>query len=621
MERSRNDTITWEVALFNQLSTYRNNGRHINIIDLIEAYEEKMILSGLLPLHRNWLIRQLDQLKTSSGNNLITQIDDHRLIKYCAFNTSLQWFVHIRKYYGYGSNFVEQITSDLYPATIDWHQYGLVIITSVFDLIIICLVVILKLSFPIWIIIARSSAVLILTNLIYILTPLIGLSRLFPDRILANGFPAEYTQRYHKIFGQKIIIGSVTHTIGHIFQVWNVLRNCGANCDYDAMVIIPASDRGVKVSVKYFLLLYPYLTGIALCVVFGVIMIAIVLSHYNWMRCSTNMLIHKYLSALGIFLTIAHGGAHLLGFNFSYVMTAPLFILYCWKRRRNIIPLSVPITRWIITPSSIRLYLKDDDRLNRMLTKFGNVTIYVNYSRINKLEWHPFALTRGYASTDACLSMKRVGKWTNRLANILSNRIEKIEHIKCGHFLRSKFRFHRLYKVRYFFSAGIGIAAFMATMVDTIRRPMDHISQTILIWSVADMKIVSEFSGQLVDLQEKIPNFSVKIYYSSKANKTQRRPSTMTNIRFEYLQSVVFSGSQIDIVTGMVSPICCNLQRVNFLEILARGALTMRNARNKDPIGIFICGPSAYAKSAASAIALINRNKLGISFRTWTEIG
>ena len=606
--------IPWEFGFFKEVATHNEN--IIKIDELISAYENVMRMYGLDPIARYCIIDQLDQISTLDGSDLVV----NNTIRYQAFTGVLNWFIKIRKHYAEDTNQLDSILlNSLYCNNIDWHKNGLTIATALIDIIIAGLIVGSHADLPVWLIFARIFAVIILTNVMYLLIPLVSASNLIPDRILANGFPAEHSNYYHKIFGMKVFVASAMHSLGHVLQIRHALKFCVNGCTRRSIHIIPYANHQTLISWGYFSKQYAYATGIILMILFAIMALSIVLNKKQIIRYSSNQHIHKYISLIGMIMIVAHGCSNLLGFNYSFVFTLPLLTAYLWHRRYEIKNNHVRINKWTITPLVTKLYLQDDQLLNDMLDTFENVTVYVNYPKVSKIEWHPFTLSRGYGTNDAILSMKRVGIWTNSISNILLNKPAGYDHLNIGHYTRSKFRFHRLYQMRYFFCAGIGITAFMAAMADMIRNSVKGQILTVLIWSVDSIDIINEFRNQIIDIQSKLQNIKVLIYYSNRSKRT-RQTSQKMQMRFLFLQSLLYGHSQLDIVTGKRNLFCCSLQRVDFMKVLTRAVLDVHQTTNKiSQVGVFICGSKSYVNNALMCVNTINRNKYSVRFRAWSE--
>ena len=583
--------VPWEFRFFKSIS----KDHVIDVRELIKTYERVMRAHGLKPVDQKLILEYFSSYK----------------LGYREYYKTLRWFSDIYKHYS--TDLVSPIC--LRDKTFNWNKHGVVISTMVLDMIAIGIIIWIKSYLPGWLLLAKVSAIVILTNVAYLLVPLIQIFENVPDRVLATLFPAEYSSFYHKVFGLKILLASVTHILGHVMQIQTAITSCRTGCSRLSIYIVPKSQQQIVISYGYFAKQYPYVTGIILTLGFATMALSLLLSKYRLVRYSINQLIHQVLSFMGIALIIAHGSSQLLGFNYSYILTLPLFLSYCWQRRYKIFPIHVQINRWTITSQIVRLYLKDEN-LDRILSNFGNVTVYINYPKISLSEWHPFTLTRGINQSDAVLTMKRVGVWTNSLATILSNHIGTIGHINFGHFEQSKFRFYYLYDTCYFFCAGIGITAFMATMADKIRTHPGRVASMNLIWSVSDISIISDFGGQIREFQNQIPTLKIKIYYSNSRSSHLKTITQEMRHHFAYLQAVIYGISNIDIVTGTISPICCSLQRVNVIDTLS---MAIVRSRKKTHIGVFICGAKQYTKNVIQSVELINCNTNGVILRAWSE--
>ena len=610
-ERVRRGVVIapWQFSIFKQLCS--NNAR-IDLDDLVNAYEEVFKANGLAPHSRVWVIHQLCRIKLRSGTPCV----ENGYIGYSSYNDTLRWFIKKRDFVLDSLHISNSILAK--QSKINWRRSSLIFLTSAIDVAIVAFVVLSKLSLPILISVARVGAVIILTNMAYILISFIAPWIAIPDQFIYKCFPAEYSGYYHRLFGIKIMIASVVHSVAHICQVKTAIDMCVGGCFRDDIMIVRESENQIVISYEYFARQFPYITGFSLLCSFGIVAISMVLHHHGYLRYSTNQFLHKYLTLFGFVMTVIHGCTNLLGFNFSYVLTLPFLLLYLWSRRYEILGFHVRINSWNITDQTVRLYLKDDARFDSMLDSFENITIYVQYPKISKLEWHPFTLSRGYGQTDAVLTMKRIGYWTNSLANILLHSSNSYDHINIGHYTRSKFRFHRFYTSRYFFCSGIGITAFISSMVDMIRKPLSKPVQTTLIWSIDSIEIINEFNSQLIEIQSTIVNVDIQIYYSNRL-KRSGSISRSSMIRFAYLQSIIHGASGVDILTGMRSVVCCMIQRANFANVLSSALVASNYNDSKSDIGVFICGSKSYASRVIDETTKYNSNVYGVKFRVWSE--
>lgn len=603
-------TMRWELSLFYQLTNEEDeqNGQIILINDLIHNYNRIMKAYNLVPIEEELLTHQLRQIKLQSNMNLVDNG-----ISYYAFCRSLSWMTSINEHYNDHKN-----VSIKHSSGFNWYRNNVLIITGIVDIIIVSLIVIPNTNITGWLILARISAVIILSNLFWILASLISISDIIPETILIKGYPVEHSTFYHKVFGVKILIASVCHTIGHVLQINHILRKCVNGCTRAAVHIVPYSNKQIIISYSYFASTYPYYTGIILFMICFIMCFSFLLIRMHVLRFSTNNVVHKYCGILVMIFVIAHGCQGLLGFNFSFIFVLPLFLIYLWNHRHELCPYSIRINRWVVTPFMIKLYLQESKRFNDILDKFENASITVKYPMISRFEWHTFTLSRNYESKDLILSMKRVGKWTNELAKVLENNINSYDYLELGYCAHSNFRFHRHYDVRYFFCAGIGITAFMASISDMIRNPIHKRINTKLVWSVNSINMINDFSGQIMRMQQKIPNIKVLIYFSNRSSSVGFIDHN-SRVKFAYLQSLIYSNYKIDIVTGKETPICCRFGRADFIDILSKEVECISH-HNLSNIGIFICGSKSYANHALHCIDSVNKSQNMIKFKAWTEI-
>ncbi len=592
--------LPWEVLLFKTLA---DASQQINIHDLITAYTVFMHSHGLTPQAHYILFNDLQELYTYQvGTDAIS---------YRSYTESLKWIID-KKRLSVPVPLTERTLDKRKFNKINWLKHGMLLLTFSIDILSVGLLILSNPAFPIWLLIARCSAVCILTNIAYILIPFTGVVAFVPDTILAVTLPINYSSVYHAVFGIKVLVSALIHTAAHLLHIRYSIKLCANGCSRESIHIVPTSKSIIVISYSYFFSQFAYITGVALIVIFICLTLLVVSNKLQLIRYSTNQLLHKYATILGIVLTIIHGMDHLVGFNYSYALTLPFLAAYLWNHRYELLPQYAQINRWVVTSSMIRLYLNDNKRFDTMLKSFGTVTVYVNYPSISRLEWHPFTLTRG--PKEATLSMQRVGTWTNRLGNLLQSQVHVNHSIRIGHYKLSKFRFHHLYRIRYFFCAGIGITAFLSAIADTVtRRNRNYTS--VLIWSVSSIEIVKEFIRHLNDLTKQISNLKIEIYYSNSRNGAIHVPEH-TKTRFLYLQSIIHGYSGVDVVLGVPSCVCCIFSRADFMQLLLRAILSWKNEKC---IGIFICGSKRYTNNVVKYAELANANKYGLALHSWSE--
>lgn len=382
----------WQFTLFKQLTASNS----ISLSELISSYNQVMVANGLTPMCEVNLYDILKTVELSTGDKLIQETNDgSTVITYGGFNETIKWYIQMQRKYNRMDQRVPN-SIQFNSQKINSNKQSLVIATTILDIVCIGLVVWAKYKLPIWILVAKVFAIQILINLFYLFIPFLDVSDLIPDHILANGFPAEYSDYYHRVFGIKILLAGIIHTAAHFLHIHKMIGDCTNGCTRKAVALIPKSKEVVVISYGYFMKQLPYVTGVLLIVGFTIMTVSIVLSKYNLIRYTSNQVIHKFVAYLGCLLIIIHGVYQLLGFNYSFIMLLPLMIIYSWKRRNHFIPVEIKISRWLVNSNCIRLYLRETPILRAALKNFATVTVYINYPRISRLEWHPFTLPRRF---------------------------------------------------------------------------------------------------------------------------------------------------------------------------------------------------------------------------------
>lgn len=598
--------ISREFNFFKQISELNTS---IDIHDLITAFKTVMHSHNLDASNAKECYKQLLAIKLPDSQSLVNE--HTHTIMYASYAKSWLWVLQSTPH----SAPIGDLVLINKRCQMNWRKYGLVMMLGVVDCISIGSIIITGHHLPAWLIVSRSCAVIILVNLACILMPMIKLSNLIPDYILARAFPSEYSTWFHRVFGIKVLVFGVVHTIGHIIHVQQVINNCVDGCSRDEVRVVPKSDVQIRVSYAYFASQFPYITGVVLVFTFGVVAIVATANQYKLIRFGTNQTLHKIFTVVSIIMVIVHGCAQLLGINLSFILTLPLLTLYLWYHRYEIFKYKVRIARHVITPSLVKLYL-DDNRYENMLDRFSTATIYINHDRLSRWEWHPFTLSKKRNSHMAIITIKRVGDWTNKLANLLTNRVDFSESICVGHIIQSKFRFHNLYRIRYFFCAGIGITAFISAMRDSLKT---NNYTSVLYWSISEIDIIKEFNAELMFIKNEVRNTEIRIFYSNSRHSAKTTVPESAKSKFVYLQSVIFGKSGYDIVAGCISPSCCVFKRVDFISLLTTAILRHRFATKGQTIGVLVCGPQRYVDHARSSVDLLNRNEYRIKLQLWSE--
>jgi predicted ferric reductase len=612
-ERSKQGMVIvpWQQIVFNHLST---NGI-INSNDLYDSYRSILHNMNIDQLRDKVIYQYLKKIKNRNDEPLL----NNKIIKIDSFLNTVDVYAHYDKQYIFNDL---TVFSDVNES---WYnsKYNIFVFTMCMDIILVLVINYNVLfSFPHWLLVSRLSAILILSNAFCILLPMSGISSFIPDEIMIR-ISGEYDCFYHKLFGIKIIIFSIIHVLGHILHIRWSIEKCKSGCSYDDVHIVNKKYSNVKISYLYFMKQFPYYSGIFLVFLFLMMFITIrVFMYYKSffnIRYSLAYIFHKWLSALIMISIIAHGCSFLLGFNLSFIFILPLFLSYLWTRRYEFFKKKVPISRWNVTSSTIRLYLQCDKLIDNATSKFSTITIYINNTDISAIEWHPFTLSRNHNGYEYVLTIKKTGDWTNALSErLMAESYNK--SINIGYYEISKFRYYKFYNVRYFFCAGIGITTFMSVINDIIIQGENLSSNsTVLIWSIGDINLLKEYISVINNAfsRFRLNNLILKIYYSNSKEQKSNFIDIKDKVRFKYLQYMIHNSTGVDIIHGLESPVCTIFNKMNCLNILANAIETYKSYT--PTIGIFICGPKGYTKSVIDNVNISRANKHNMAFRIWAE--
>lgn len=556
--------MPWKYQLYKKISTRQG----INIEMLYVTYLE--------------IIRSLNQ-HTISQNKIIDM---------------LGLYVHVERFVQYNlSNINYQICFNHW-ALVEYKNKFRINKWILFTTIIDALVIILFLTdrHQIYLILARIGAVLVLTNSAYLLLEIIGYDKILPGKTLAK----MTLTPMHQFYAVKIIIGSIVHTVYHIVYLVFILKKCKTGCQYSDVDIIKHDNnhQGVlMISYMYFLTQLPYITGIVLCSILLVNILAISLKRY--IRYTYLIIAHKTLSILFLLTIIIHGSNQLMGFNISYVFLAPLFLAYLWKRKYIIYCKKVGINRWRVTSDYIALYLnKQKDT--------GQQIVVINQPLVSRIEWHSFTLCRDQENNPS-LTIKRTGAWTNKLADkLLSNSIG-MNFIYMDKQSESIFQYHQYFMYSFYFCAGIGITTFISIM---------HQIKTnvVLFWSINNISIFLENHDKLKRCG---PNVKINIFFSNSQIPMLKRFSKEDLLNFHVLQAMVHEHSGIDIFHGMFSPFTIKFHRICLFDEFENIII---NKPMNTICGVFICGSQSYTKNVIETINTVNSNTRKVILNHFYEL-
>ena len=441
-----------------------------------------------------------------------------------------------------------------------WTKHITMILINVLDLLGVVLTV-LPMGNPVdWMYLTRSASTILMINIFFLLIP-----DIFAPVDSVAQFHA-FGKYYRYMLKVKLVVCCFAHIAGYLLQVAFALRHCINGCTRKSIRIVHASSTQVVISWIYFANQSFIWSGSALLIS---MLIMIKIDHPLIVLCAA-ILVIMHCSIYGILIV-------------------PFLLLYAWQNRSCMV--------------------KHD-------MVFYNLSIGKNYFKLQITDKSQYTLATTTIDSSKALVIKNRYEDNLTIGGIKNVNMEETflinRSIKIGTYIQSKLWFQCAYDTKIFFYEDISIIAFVA-IVDDIAADLNM--RIILQWSVSNVNLVRTYMHIITNAKSKLLNIKITICI-----KHIRIPYDIC-MRFVYLQDLVFDKSKIDIVSGLASPLKCDIQNNNnTYEILAHAILRAKmHGMERPPIGVFICGSDTYIATIESVISDLNNNVYGVEFRSFSE--
>ncbi len=613
----------------NQYELIAHPNKAVFVKDLYDAYVQILHSKGISPMSYDDILRILGNITYSnvigvqksllsyayvgpcSNIHLSNKIQDgHAIVTLAQFN-------RIKSILGRYDSY-KAIRSPLYVYTSKnkcrvSNTVRITILIQVIEFIAITLVILAKKdTYPLYLILARSSAVIILLNSFLLLAHVSNIKQWFNVRFI-HAISTNSYEFFHRFFGFKILLGSLLHTIGHLLHVNRVLSICRQGCSEDMVLTVYKDDLPVVISWKYFFLQPAYYTGWILVFMGLLIMFLIILQGCKMIRVATFYNTHRFLSMLFFVIIILHGLQQLLGLNLSYVFVLPVLLIYLYTRRHELGMIKrIQISKWHITDTMVRLYIINPDEVIHRLKKCIALSIFINHPKVSRCEWHPFTLSSSIDKHEGSLNIKINGKWTKTFVEkiLMDGSHQVTQTINIGHITESCFRFYKFYSNRIFFCSGIGITPFL-----TIMNNIHSDDSNLFIWSTGNIELIKEFEQSINNLASH-HQAQILIFYSNSARQSKDHITDIQIGKYNFLQMLVHNYSDIDIVHGAKLQVLTLLERINPTNIISR---VINKCNANTTVGVFVCGSPSYSNSIRNSVNQLQKNHQKVAIDLWVE--
>lgn len=597
--------------------------RVILIEDLYDAYKCILLSKGILPMEFTEIQSILTGITYLEHSGRKRHLINHAEIDSRNFDIITQTKFERISFIGDLYKNYKLIRAPLWIYTFKKKQKvsdftWLIIILQIIELTFIAIIVLIKVkTFSINLVLARASAIIVLTNSFFLLVHISNVLRYFDSRLIYK-LSTNLEGFIHRIFGFKIIAGAIIHVSGHMFHVNNVLQLCKSGCSLDIIHTIHDPKSSLMISWGYFMKQWPYATGLILILLIVLMAVFILFKKFNIIRSSVFYNFHRLIAIMFFMVVILHGVQQLLGFNLSYIAILPPLLFYLFDRSSELLMNNkLRISAWHITDKLIRVNIISSDKLIKELNQSITISVFINHPEVSKLEWHPFTLTLGINKYESSFNIKATGKWTKKFIDkILTNSAYQVEqYIHLGHMTQSCFRFYKFYQIRIFFCSGIGLTPFLTVMKNILNN--NEYSNDIFIWSIGDIEIMKEFQTIINNMAALLDRrLRMFIFYSNSAKQTSDVISSEQLNKFNFLQTLIHYHESIDIVHNIKFPVLTILERINPNNIISR---ILYDCDNNSKIGIFVCGGKSYANSINDAVEELSQNEKKIILDLWIE--
>jgi len=585
--------ISWETSMFQELCSSKN---FINVQNLLDAYLEIMEYFNLQAMDNGFVENTLRDIYFD-GYYLISNNNNENVIFEYNFYKSLKYYANDLKWRACNYRVV-QSGNKINNYTI-WHKYRTLILTSIIDLMIASIVIIYTINFDnfvSWITMIYIASSLCVTNLIYYLCRYIDIKSYWLGHSLIRLFSLEYCNVAKFMYVFKFCVFYILYIIAHLLQINHALKICKHGCKRSSIKIVKSTDAITVISWSFFLTKPLYWLTLIILTLF----------------IALRIILHKRMNSFYVIvlLYICVIVQQFLDINNIKLQFVLLFVLclFVIDHRHDVNYYTFDINQYLEFKKYIKIIINPRNSITKELTEFNCALINTNHASIGTYKWINCMFVNDLCHNNKYIIVDRKYLTFDNLA--------KNKPISIGYCTKSKFRLYYIYRTICIFCKNAGIYEFIA--LASHKKANQVINKITVIWAITDIELVIDLRESINHIKNNFLDITMHIYYA---------PDVLGNIylqnkifaRFNYLQCVIHKLTSIDILSQVSCPAYCLINKLNAYDILNSLLLTTSLIGNTHPIGVFICGDSAFINNIKINTQLLYNNQYGINIEIWSE--
>ncbi len=571
--------ISWDVSLFDQLCSGNNE---IEMNELIIAYINMLRRFNINHMNIEFVKTALLSIKHNDKPMFIDVGNKEYVIRRSSFFKSLKNYSIDLKWRMHNIRVFQQINQS--RVCIDWSKlcvYAHSLFINIICVGICYLAHLYNHTIASWIAIIYISKFLFTINLICYVCSCMNIVDYVPIAIMKK---IKHTHPHGMLYEIQFYIFYICYVLAHVLQIRYSLITCRNGCNKETILIAGVGSGHIEISWNYFM-----------CKIFYWFMPVIVIicgCRVVFRKRSFNT-IFLYILAICIIIQQCMDKVQ----SKIYISIILVFGLYVIHRRRDMFYDKFGIRYYDNAGLYTKISIIPKSCMMRAINSFNCIFVNVKYSNN---EWTRCVLTsNSHDDPYIILNKKDVS-------------ITMDDSIQLGYYTISNFRFYYLYDTICVFCQDTGIEQFTSIINDrTLRNASTYIK---LVWVITDINIVATYHSRIIS----DAYTHISVYFSPSVKYVAYTQEDL--YRFNYLQCIISYHTGIDILTGVSSPFCSIVDKLNIYKTIHDIILSVGITKlDQSQIGIFVCGNNTFIDNVNLNVKLMKRNVHKIKLIMWSE--